>query len=185
MDDDEDVFFDFTGPLFGDIPDEYPEDYTGFVIGGMAQTDELSLAQSYKMAADAVVAKALRSSDLSHEFAFPALYLYRHVIELYLKLIVQPKKLTHGIMPLANKFREIVQSEIKLKLPDWVMDRLQEFDEIDPGSMSFRYTKDKKGEHNWLPGEYWVSYRHLRKMMDVLAQGFEKAYFAIGKGHKK
>jgi hypothetical protein len=177
--DDEADFFDFTKPLFQDPPDDIEEDWSGFLIGGMAQTDELALVRSYKMAADAVVAKALKSADLSYEFAYPALYLYRHVIELYLKLIVQPAKPSHAIIKLARQFKAIVQSKLKMKIPAWVMDRFREFAEIDPDSQSFRYTKDRQGDQIWLPGETWVSFRHLRKTMDVLASGFEKAYFAL------
>ena len=179
MKDDEADFFDFTKPLFQDPPDGIEEDWSGFLIGGMAQTDELSLIRSYKMAADAVVAKALRSSDLSYELAYPALYLYRHVIELYLKLIVQPKKPTHGIMKLARQFKALVRSKLKLKIPDWAMESFREFADIDPDSQSFRYTKQRDGSPIWIPGECWVSFVHLRKKMDVLVQGFEKAYFSL------
>jgi hypothetical protein len=73
--DDEADFFDFTKPIFQEPLEEHEEDWTGFVIGGIPQTDELSLARSYRMAADAIVAEALRSSDYSYEFAYPALVL--------------------------------------------------------------------------------------------------------------
>ena len=84
-------------PIFREESPEDVENWSGFFIGGMAQTNELSLARAYKSAGDVIVAKALRSIDLAYEWAFPALFLYRHAIELYLKLIVQPEKPTHGI----------------------------------------------------------------------------------------
>jgi hypothetical protein len=59
------------------------------------------------------------------------------------------------------------------------MDRFRELANIDPESQAFRYTKRHDGSHNWVPGEYWVSFVHLRRTMDVLVKGFEKAYFAL------
>lgn len=173
-------FFDYTKPLFQDPPEDVEEDWSGFLIGGMAQTDEFSLARAYKLAADAVVAKALRSSDLSHEYAYPALFLYRHSIELYLKLVVQPDKRTHGITKLARQFRALVRSKMKLGVPDWVMKQLAEFAAIDPDSQAFRYASDLTGKQRLLPGEYWVSFSHLRKAASALASGFERAHFALG-----
>lgn len=172
-------------PIFQDPPKDVEEDWSGFVIGGMAQTDELSLARSYKLAADAVAARALRLSDLSYELAYPALYLYRHALELYLKLIVQPVTPTHGIAKLAGQFEAIVRSKLQQQLPDWVMDRLREFADIDPESQAFRYTKDRKGQQMQVPGEWWVSFRHLRRTMNGLVDGFEKAYLALGQERRK
>lgn len=183
MDDDfEDAeLVDVTQPLFREpSPDEPDEDWALFVLGGMAQRNELEVARSYRMATDALIARALRASDLSYEYAFPVLYLYRHVIELYLKLIVQPQGTQgHGIMPLARAFKARVHSKLKLKIPNWVMDRFRELSEMDPHSDAFRFTKDRKGKRRWMPGEYTVSYRQVRLTMDVLVKGFEQAYFAL------
>jgi len=178
MDDDEE-FFDVKQPLFREPSEnDNEEDWSSFVLGGMAQVDEISLVRAYKNAADAIVEKALASSDLSYEYAYPALYLYRHVIELYLKMIVRPKKLTHGILDLAVEFEKLVRSEMKLVVPKWAMDHLRSFAEMDPSSQTFRYAEDKKGNRIMVEGEFVVSYGHMRKIMDVLTEGFEKAYFA-------
>ncbi len=170
-------------PIFQDPPEGIAEDWTGFLVGGMAtQTNDLELARAYKQAADAVVAKALRSSDLSYEFAYPVLYLYRHAIELYLKLVVKPQKLNHGITTLARQFKHLVKTKLKQEVPDSIMERLREIADMDPKSFAFRYTKDQQGKQTFVPGEYWVRFRHLRRVATLLASGFESAYFAIG-GH--
>jgi hypothetical protein len=165
-------------PIFRDPPDGIEDDCSGFLIGGMAQTDELALARAFKQAADAAVSKALRMSDLSYELAYPALFLYRHTIELYLKLVVRPAKPNHSIGDLARQFQAVVRSRLKQELPGWVMDRLAEFDQIDPDGQRLRYDKDKKGEKIWLPGEYWVRFRHLRRIVTALVDGIERMYFA-------
>jgi hypothetical protein len=87
--------------------------------------------------------------------------LYRRAIELYLKLIVQPEKPSHGIKKLARQFQTIVRSKLKLKIPGWVMDHFYTFAEFDPDTQRLRYTKHLDDSQIWLPGEYWVSYGHL------------------------
>jgi hypothetical protein len=168
-------------PIFQDPPEGIEEDWSGFLIGGMAQSGDMELARAFKQAGDAVVGKALRSSDLSYEFSYPALYLYRHAIELYLKLVVDPKKRDHRIDELASEFQSMVRTKLKQEVPNWVMERIRELADIDPNSFSFRYTKDRRGRRMMLPGEFWVSFRHLRRVVNVLATGLENAYFTLGK----
>ena len=170
---------DISKPLFDEPPDNCGEDWSGFVIGGMAQADELSLARAYMMAGNAIVAKALRSSDLSFEFAYPTLYCYCHALELYLKMTVRPTKRTHGLLDLAKRFVAIVQAKLKMTVPDAFVDRIREFEEMDPNSQAFRYAEDRDGREMFIPGEMWVRFRRLRKTMNIMATGFEKAYHAL------
>jgi hypothetical protein len=184
MEDDDEIDdgyrFDPSKPLFQDPPDRIDEDWAGFVVGGMAVTNELRLAQSYKRAGDGLVEKALDDADLSCEWAYPILYVYRHVIELYLKLIVRPKKLTHELGPLADQFVSRIQNELGQTIPASVKARILEFDDIDPTAEGFRFAKDRKGLPNPRSGEWWVPIPHLRETMDWLVTGFERAHWALG-----
>lgn len=144
----------------------------------MAVTDELALARSYKRAGDALVEKALSDADLSYKWAYPVLFLYRHTIELNLKLIVRPIKPNHKMPELVEQFCSVVGNKLGLSVPQWATNRLLEFSEVDPESQAFRYAKDRKGGWSMVQGgEWWVDFNHLRKTMDVLVQGFERAHF--------
>lgn len=171
--------FDPSLPIFQDPPDDLDENWSGFLIGGMAVTDEFNLARAYKLAGDATVEKASQAGDLSYELAYPILFLYRHAIELYLKLIVRPDNPNHGLTALADQFCILVNQRLNQTVPDWVRKRLGEFSEVDPNSQAFRYARDRQGE---LPlvrsGEWWVEFGHLRKTMDVLVAGFERVHWA-------
>src|SRR5947209_19042235 len=83
-------------PIFQDIPDEINEDWNhGVVVGGMVSSD-LLIARAYKSAGDMLVKSALESRE-PHEVAYPIFFVYRHALELYLKLIVKPAKRNHDL----------------------------------------------------------------------------------------
>src|ERR687883_1808995 len=83
-------------PIFQDIPDEITEDWNhGVILGGIVSSD-LLIARAYKSAGDTLVQSALESHE-PHEVAYPIFFLYRHALEVYLKLIVKPAKKNHDL----------------------------------------------------------------------------------------
>lgn len=173
--------YDKTKPIFqDDQPDGDDLWSVGFSIGGMACTDEFGLARSYKQAGDALVKCAVADADYSYQWAYPILFVYRHVIELYLKLIVRPDKLNHSLPALVERFSARVRDELRMTMPKWATARLLEFAEIDPDAQGFRFAMDKQGSLNPKSGEWWVEFDHLRKTMDLLVDGFERAHWALG-----
>jgi hypothetical protein len=168
-------------PIFRKLSVRTDGEWSGFLIRGMAQMDGLALARAYKQAADAVVSKANKSSDLAYELACPALHLYRHAIELYLKLIVRPNHPDHSIANLARAFRTRIRSELDRDISERLMSWLREFDEIDPRSQTFGYTTDERGQPTNQPSEFCVSFRRLRRIAGILLRSFEKAHSALGK----
>ena len=81
---------EFVGdPIFQGLPDEITEDWNyGIIVGGMASSD-LLIARAYKSAGDMLIHQALQSRE-PYEAAYPIIFVYRHAIELHLKLIVYP-----------------------------------------------------------------------------------------------
>lgn len=93
-------------PIFQDIPDEISEDWNyGVIVGGMASSD-LLIARAYKTAGDTLVQAALESRE-PHEVTYPIIFVYRHALELYLKLIVKPAIKNHNLDVLLEAFERI------------------------------------------------------------------------------
>ena len=158
-------------PVFGEPEEVEPDANWGILIGGMGSYDEELMAKAYKEAADMLVEQALRSGDRSWAVAPPILFLYRHTVELYLKLVVKPKKRNHSLSELVERANEIAERRVGKRLPDWAKARLLEFANYDPRSTTFRYADGQAP----LPfGEYWVYLDHLRQVMEVLTTGLAK-----------
>ena len=171
--------FDPTEPIFQEPPERLDEDwYHGFLIGGMALYPEsidgkIMLARSFKEAGDSLVTKALADADLSYEMAYPIMFLYRHAIELYLKLAVPSAKPNHKLPSLIADLDRLVHNRFRQALPQWVKDRLKEFHEIDPNSTSFRYG-DVLHKNSFAGGEWWVEFGRVRQTVSLIAAGFER-----------
>lgn len=175
--------FDGNRPLFQEPPEELDEDwYHGFLIGGMCAYGEVDVARSYRRAGDAVIAAALKDADLSHEWVYPAFFLYRHALELYLKLVVRPADRNHSLPELISSFETIVREQLGMQIPSWVPARLKEITEIDPRSTSFRYHDVLEENDLAQRGEWWVEFDHLSALMNALFEGLERAHFQIGRG---
>lgn len=158
-------------PIFGEPEEVEPEANWGILIGGMASYDEELMAMAYKEAADMLVEQALRSGDRSWAVAPPILFLYRHTVELYLKLVVKPDRRNHSLSELVEQASEIAERRVGKRLPEWAKARLLEFADYDPRSTTFRYANGRAP----LPfGEYWIHLDHLRRVTEVLTTGLAK-----------
>ena len=159
------------GQIFQNIPDEINEDWNhGVIVGGMVSSD-LLIARAYKSAGDTLVQSALGSCE-PYEVAYPIFFVYRHALELYLKLIVNPAKKNHDLKVLFEEFEKICIVQYGQQIPNWVKERMQEFSDIDSGSFSFRYAKARDGTYN-IDSELWVELTHLRQVITAICNGFE------------
>ena len=117
----------------------------------------ITYAMGYKEAADAIL-KDARQRQVSADFiAFPAIYLYRHYIELILKAIIikgqqinnNELRVPHGhdLMPLWNETKFVIRENIH---PDEVANivegHIQELSQLDNNSQELRYPITCEGD---------------------------------------
>ncbi|MBA3416050.1 MAG: hypothetical protein H0U10_12580, partial [Chloroflexia bacterium] len=115
-----------------------------FIIGGMGALSWRGHAQEFFDAATVLLNAINRNEVEDYRLANPALYLYRHSLELLLKDIlkeeIDAKKLhTHDLVMLAQKLETYVQERYRSALPRWIAERLVELGSFDPRSTAFRY----------------------------------------------
>lgn len=136
-------------------------------------------AIGYKDAADGLkFAISNRRTSLDSAI-YPLVYLYRHGLELQLKLLlpiagrvaqakVTSDLLRHELMPMWRELRRL------LRVIDPAMDEtelmamesfIKELHEVDPGSFAFRYSTNKKGDVS-LPGLQHINVEHLAEVLD-------------------
>ncbi len=158
-------------PIFQEVPDDLDETCThGVLFSSMWVRPLIEVARAYKYAADELVKEALGCSE-PHLLDYPILYTYRHTLELYMKIALDDPEqaLVHGhdLVALAKA----VERKHGRKVAEWVMTRLQEFDEVDPLSDLFRYA-DKAPQHRQHV-EMWIGFTQLKSVMDSLCEAFE------------
>jgi hypothetical protein len=131
--------------IFAECPEDIDETWThGFIIGGMARLpDHAYLAWSFRTAGDLLIEHVVSHGE-AWEVAYPALYLYRHAIELHLKSIVDPQNKSHGIGKLTDDFIEVVRRRLHAAVPEWFEQYVREFDTMDPSGTTFRYAAGAK-----------------------------------------
>ena len=128
----------------------------------MASRRAIDVARSYWAAARVLLEQAGR---VPHELDFPALFVVRHVIELYLKALLPTPPEHHDL----ERLIELVEKEYGGKLAPWIGARLRDFHLFDRRSDYFRYGQ------NLAAGEYWVDFGHLRSVLEELVGAFEHA----------
>jgi hypothetical protein len=162
--------------IFVEPPEDVDETWVhGAMLGGMSGYDDQSLAHSYFVAGEMLIEKVLKSGERGQEVICPILYLYRHGIELHLKVLMKPAKLNHSISSLLDAFSLHVQSKYGEQVPTWLTDPVGQLAKFDPNSDLFRYGTTKKPEvMQWLAntGEYWIDLRKLGKTMSLVEQAF-------------
>jgi hypothetical protein len=169
--------------IFAEPPEDLDETWRhGFVVGGMAHQTELwELARAYHRAGNLVVEHALDHGE-AWEISYPVLYLYRHMIELYIEAIVPARgRRTHNLLSLITRFVSHVPWTLNEDVPDWFRDYLLEFASFDPDAQAFRFT-DADARKPLAGGtEGWVDLAHLRNVMDTLSDGFENVLTSLSR----
>jgi hypothetical protein len=169
----------FAQPVFRtDGFDEVDEETRGVAyIGGMAAAhDDAGIAGDYIRAADLLVEYAL-ANDREHEIVLPALFLYRHALELRLKSLVRPAKLDHDLSVLVRELDARLLAGRGSGLPDHLVERVEELAKRDPRADAFRFTRTSKkgGQTRHFPEEILVDLRHLRAVVTWIDQEIERA----------
>jgi hypothetical protein len=161
---------DFSQPIFRtDEFDTIDETCSGGAyIGGMAAGHEdAGIAEIYLRAAETLVERGL-ADDRAHEVVLPVLFLYRHALELLLKVAVQPTKLNHDIAALVGDLDALLVTKRGAGLAPGLVARVAEVATFDPRADAFRFTssanKRSSGAPHF-PDEIWVDLRRLRDAM--------------------
>lgn len=182
----------------------WPSDFSGqqlFIKGDDWQNNSMLnwsnfrtdlYAFAYKDAADGLVdAMADRKVPLDSGI-YPLLFLYRHAIELQLKLMLstsrnlaglKPKSYDkHSLMPMWSELRKLL-NEIDPAQPENNVTAVHEFirqlDNVDPDSMAFRYATTRYGKDH-LPGITHINIRHLRDVLNSIFLWLNGVYGWLG-----
>lgn len=143
----------------------------GFMLGGMALPTREDLAEQYFDAAQVLIAAVKRGDVEDYRLVNPALFLYRHSLELQLKAATGAGARGHNLASLAVDLNRTVHARHGHPVPAWMIARLQELASIDPGSTAFRYGEiHEAGTKRWVPvgGEVYVDVRQLEAVMAAL-----------------
>ena len=149
-------------------------------------------AAGYKDAADALVAALAERKTSLDSVIYPLVFLYRHGLELQMKLILPlARRLAgkepvadhkHGLMPLWIELRRHLE-QLDPRDDDQELAAIEDFirqlDTVDPGSFAFRYPTTKKGEVS-LPELRHVNVRHLSEIMDGVFMLLSGIYSWLG-----
>lgn len=172
--------------VFVEPPEDIDETWShGAMLGGMCGYDNESLARSYFGAAGMVIDAVLASTARGQDSIGPLLYLYRHGIELYLKVLTGSQAPTHSIENLFRSFCASVKKDFDTDVPEWLSRPINQFAEFDPASDLFRYGRTMKPEHGQRlsrGGEYWVDLQSLRRSMDNVERSFQRVLVAQREG---
>lgn len=149
-------------------------------------------AFAYKDAADSLV-EAMANRQVPPDSAiYPLLFLYRHTLELQLKLMLKSaRSLTgkesknydkHPLMPLWSELRHLLK-ELGLERSDVeanaVHGFIRQLHDIDPESMAFRYAMTNSGKDH-LPDVTHINIRHLREVLNSVFVWLNGTYNWIG-----
>ena len=167
-------------PIFAEVPDEIGETWTGsFLVGGMASApNDMEIARAYIESAERLIDSAANDRE-PWRVAYPILFLYRHALELLLKAVVKPSKLTHELKPLVQALDDLLTQRFGQRLPQSLQADLLMFSHIDNDSQGFRYARARSGARRFLEGEYWVQLDMLKQRMRLLHDGLQKMHAAL------
>jgi hypothetical protein len=166
-------------PILQEPPGELDESWThGMLLNGGGVDAYLELARSYKSSADALLDSALKIGE-PRDFGYPVLYAYRHVLELYLKVLGEIDERTHSL----KRCVQIVENRHSARLPSkrmpepirtWIL----QFDAIDPLGTAFRYADDDA--KTLRDAEYWVDFNQIKFAMGIIFTALDRAILLSG-----
>jgi hypothetical protein len=119
------------------------------------------------------------------EFVNPAIYNYRHALELYLKHILIRKINSlpnegkiHNLTVLYSEFKELLSESFKVTLPRWFENIILAFVDFDPTGTTFRYGTSIKSD------EMFIDLYHIKKMMTWFAESIHNVDAEINNNHR-
>ena len=168
-------------------------------ISSTPRDDFGTFAKGYRIAADIVTEKLMKSKHLSDYEAYPIVFIYRHAFELHLKnIIYQAAKLFafrrmesidaklynfHDLYTLSDLAQKAMlrgfPKDLELKnLMDDVTLTANEFAQIDPDSYSYRYPINKQGGFSTKPKQI-VNLESFANHMSELLEKLEIVDFGL------
>lgn len=181
-----------TRPLF-----EEPGDHTvredpfsgpqGFMVGDEFTPTRIEMAQQYFDTAHMLLESIKRGEWEDYKLVNPALFLYRHSLELLIKGLLDQPRRTHDLVALANELNAASLAKWQQPVPAWMMGRLKEIATIDPGSTAFRYGENYdpalKADVSPVPSVMYVSLPHLQRSMLTLNAALRGAIADVAMNH--
>ena len=195
--------------VFSD-PEDNPETFKGFLLMYHGQqlpppapgfpatklVDQRALAAAYGEATFAAIDPALENTTLPHrdgvpEAAYPALYLARHTLELYLKGLIpdwgtlKGKQNAHQIDYLADHLARRINGQYHADQVEILSRFLNRIHAIDPRSAAFRFpdgTERDFSAANISPPEveFWINFRALRDSLKQVFEALDKIWAEAG-----
>lgn len=164
--------------IFTEPPDELGECdfHFGTFVVGAGKMDEIEVARSFADAADRLLAAAAERRE-SWEAAYPILFCYRHALELYLKALMPNERHGHRLGDFAKSLKPHIEGRYLADQVSWLLDRIAEFDELDPKSTLFRYPDGALSSYKagaQPDPETYVDFRRLRRSVQKMFQGLER-----------
>lgn len=149
-------------------------------------------AFAYKDAADGLVESMAERKVPLDSGIYPLLFLYRHALELQLKLMLatarnltglNPKNYDkHSLMPMWSELRKLLK-DLDPSQPEIEVIAAHEFirqlDDVDPDSMAFRYATTRYGKEH-LSSVTHINIRHLRDVLNSIFLWLKGAYDWLG-----
>ena len=152
-------------PIFREVEESSIERGSAGLGGMFDSVDKFTLAGLYRFAGDLLVDSAIKNNEES-ELLYPIIFTYRHAIELYLKAIIGREEITHDLIELNKKFKEILKSNFNTTPPRWFDNVIIALNDFDPRGVVFRY-----GEQTY-KDEMIVDLSYLRMMMEWISESF-------------
>lgn len=200
-------------PVFDQVfsePEDNPETFPGFLLMYHGQkppspapwfpetrlVDQRALAAAYGEATFAAIDLALDNTALPHrdampEAAYPALFLARHTLELYLKGLIpvwrelKGKQNAHQIDYLAEHLVRRIDGRYHADHVEILSRFLNRIHAIDPRSAAFRFPDGaewdfSKAKISPPEFEFWVNFQALRDSLRQVFEALDKIWAEAG-----
>jgi HEPN domain-containing protein len=143
----------------------------GFMIGGISLPTQKELSQQYFDAAHLLIESIKNEVWEDYKLVNPALFLYRHALELVVKSLLGRKVKTHDLSKLADQLNSLAVTKDGVEAPRWIIKRLKEIALIDPRAAAFRYAENHNKQQKLdipVDGEIYINLNHLQRAMLTL-----------------
>jgi HEPN domain-containing protein len=159
----------------------------GFMVGDEFIPTRIEMAQQYFDAAHLLLESIKRGEWEDYKLVSPALFLYRHSLELLVKGLLGVSPRTHDLSELADRLEAVSVERWGRSMPTWIISRLKEIAAIDPGSTAFRYGENYdpslKATVSPVPSAMYVSLPHLQRAMLTLNAALKGAIAEVAMNH--
>lgn len=159
----------------------------GFIVGDEFIPTRVEMAQQYFDAAHMLLESIKRGDWEDYKLVNPALFLYRHSLELLVKGLLGRAPRTHNLAALADELGAVYFDRWQKSIPGWIIDRLKEIAAIDPGSTAFRYGESYdpvlKADVPPVPSAMYVSLPHLQRAMLTLNAALQGSIADVARNH--